>query len=215
MGTEFQGFQHKEIIIQKKSNDEPTLRYQSSLVGFKMGKYVIIDNPLVNGEPVLNAGDTGIVRYLDDGTVYGFESVILSIITFPSCLAFMKFPASIEEKALRKSIRVNTMIAVKVYLAKENIIPIDKPRSREGIIVNLSDTGCLLSFSEDLVSGNEMKLEMDLPNVGQMVIPKCVVRRVDKNKNGNMYGLEFMSLELSKKDTLTDFVSFCMSYLKS
>ena len=215
MGIEFRGFQLKEIIIEKKSGGSQPIRYQSSMVGFKLGKYVILDNPLVNGIPLLDAGDTGIVRYLDDGTVYGFESEILSTIKMPTCLAFMRFPASIEEKSLRKSSRVNTMIGAKICLLKENNVPTDKPRFRDGLVVNLSENGCLLSFSEELESGEQMKLELDLPNVGTMVIPKCIIRRVEKSRNGNMYGLEFVGLELSKKDTISDFVSFCMTYLKS
>ena len=211
MGVEFYGFQSKEIVVQRKG-DNSTIRCQSVIIGSKVGKYVIIENPIVNGSPLLCINDVGIVRYLDKGTVYGFESNVISVLTMPGCLAFLKFPPSVEEKSLRKNIRVRTILGAKISLYSPREIASGQTKVRDGVIVNISETGCLLSYSEEFHQGAELKLDIDFPQIGRITIPKCIVRRIEKNKANYLYGMEFANLELSKRDAIADFVSFCQSY---
>ena len=202
---------NNQVIISKKSDDSD-LRYQTSIVGNKPGKFILIDNPLVNGLPLFKVGDKVVIRYLAEGIVFGFESGIISVINTPCTLAFLDIPSSIEEKSLRRSSRINTFLFGKITFSGTDILGAEKLKTKEVMILNLSSEGCMISVSEDFSQGEKVQLNFDLPNGKKVQISNCVVRRIEKSKKDFFYGVEFVNLDLDSKTSIEEFVELCRSY---
>jgi c-di-GMP-binding flagellar brake protein YcgR len=181
-------------------------------VGLKHGKFLLIDNPLVNGNPYFNTDDKVIIRYLGDGTVFGFESRIISVTDIPCTMAYISYPNSIEEKSLRRSTRINTFLMGKVTFSEANVLGSGKPKKRESLILDLSIQGCMISVSEQFQEGHQVQIEFNLPNGKLVQIHDCVIRRVEKNKIDYFYGIEFINIDMQTSSVIEDFVKLCKVY---
>jgi len=84
----------------------------TTMLGYKPGSYILLEKPpgtdAVEGKHVLKDGDSLIIRFFKDGTIYGFRTPILCTITMPYRLLFAGFPTAtnIVEYSLRSSPRL-------------------------------------------------------------------------------------------------------------
>ena len=77
-------------------------RLNSTMVGWDTGKYLIITTPRKQGiGSKLFEGNSVIIRYIQSGIVFGFQSRILSTINNPVPLTFISYPTIVERRELR------------------------------------------------------------------------------------------------------------------
>lgn len=163
-----------------KGNAEKT---KTNLVGYVPGKYLVVTTPRIQGASFTYGAGTQpiVVRYFLDGCVFGFESNILRVVGAPFYVSFLSYPEKIEEVSLRKSRR----------------LPVVIPCERDGkqhpgeMVVNLSDDGALLQLHESVSVDDEMKISFSLPDGESIKDMKCIIRRVEINRERVLAGVEF------------------------
>src|SRR5690606_4808562 len=116
------------------------------MIGFKPGAYVVLEKPpgtdAVDNR-VLKDGDSLVIRFFKDGTIYGFRTPVLCTATVPYRLLFVGYPLDVAERSRRSSPRL------KCYLPCEGQVG-GRAFSR-AFIRDFSATGCQLRVPLDAV----------------------------------------------------------------
>ncbi len=113
------------------------LRIKSMLVGMEHGQYVIakiFEKDLMGR---FRSDDVTrsplIVGYTQDEVVYGFRTSVLSVISSPAKLFFIKYPDKIEKLSVRKKLRYECEVEAQAMLGNDIV---------EVLIVDISKEGC-------------------------------------------------------------------------
>ena len=110
-------------------------KIKTRLIGLETWEYLIIKAPVgyagIRNKMVV--GNKVIVRYAQEGNVYGFEAFILAIIDKPTSLLVIDYPNNVVEKSLRKSERKDCYITC--------MLDVDG-KEAEGTLVDISASGC-------------------------------------------------------------------------
>lgn len=110
-------------------------KIKTKLIGMESWEYLIIKAP-VGYAGIRNKmveGNKVIVRYVQEGNVYGFEAFILAVIDKPTSLLVIDYPKVVAEKTLRKSERKDCYINCMIEI---------NGQETEGALVDISTTGC-------------------------------------------------------------------------
>lgn len=194
-------------------------RLKSSFVGMEPEKYVIIKIP--NGPPgyqsKLVKGNRIIVRYLYTGTVYGFQTQIITAIADPTRLLFLEYPNMIEEHSLRSSQRVDCYLPCKCVLEESAKAEGDKPviHEIEGVVVDLSQVGCKVVFVSSKIEAGllngvddtEMRIFIQLPGVSEDVCLVGIVKSLNSDKTSTSVGISFSSIESDVEEKINSYLS--------
>ena len=127
-------------------NNPVPLRLKLQLVGYDIGKYIILKYPkgasTSEYKDVLADGNVLIVRYLMEGNkgeCFAFRSSIKSTTQYPEKLLFIEYPKKIENRQLRLQQRTSIHLPAIIMLEDK-----DNNESTEiiGIIGDISAKGC-------------------------------------------------------------------------
>jgi len=126
------------------------LRLKLMLVGYEVGKYIILKYPKVsrNAEykDVLAEGNVIIVRYLlegNKGECFAFRSTIKNVSTYPEKLIFLEYPKKIENRQLRTQQRTSIHLPAVIMIEEDENT---KEVKINGAISDISLKGCGFSF---------------------------------------------------------------------
>lgn len=131
-------------------------KIKTKLIGMETWEYLIIKAPVgyAGIRSKMVEGNKVVVRYVQEGNVYGFEAFILAVINKPTSLLVIDYPSAVVEKTLRKSERkdcyINCMIEID---AKET----------EGALVDISTTGCRC------IAPNINPVDKQVPQIGDSI----------------------------------------------
>ncbi|MBI5463219.1 MAG: flagellar brake protein [Gammaproteobacteria bacterium] len=110
-------------------------KLKSKLIGLEPGSYLVIATP--HGPPGARSkftpGNRVTLRYVNQGSVYGFETGILGDVRTPVNLLLIAYPRMIVEKSLRKAERFDCYIPCHIEAAGI---------TGDGTIVDISMAGC-------------------------------------------------------------------------
>lgn len=122
-----------------------TEKLWTHMIGFKPGVYLVLEKPpgtdAVDGKRALKDGDSLVIRFLKEGSIYGFRVPVLCTATMPYRLLFVGFPIEVAEHSLRSSPRLEC------YLPCEGEVG-GRSFSR-AFIRDFSATGCQLRIPLD------------------------------------------------------------------
>lgn len=190
-------------ILDIQINHPVTIRQKAMLVGYELGKYLILKYPKVvrssDYKDVLVEGNVIIVRYLLEGSAgkcYAFRSTIKHIIQFPEKLIFIAYPETLENRELRRQRRQVTHIPASIsLLGKDGNATESKIK---GIISDINAKGCGFSFKVDndkvRVNTREVIVSIHNPVTGEERIPAKVCN--SRNQNGRVsVGIQFIDAE--------------------
>lgn len=174
------------VEFQIKSRKE---KLKTTLVGYSTGEFLVLKTPRVQGASISSSKGLNqmVVRYLLDGSVYGFQSTLLRMLGPPFYVTFISFPTRIEEKTLRRNPRIPVVIPCAWY-GKE-----DNEGDGNDRIVNLSADGSLLHLNKSVVYGETINISFVLPDGEPVVDLKSTVRRVEVSSDRVLVGVEFDS----------------------
>lgn len=112
------------------------ITFQSTLVGIAHGNYLILKMPapFTTLDHDQLKQDNLTIKSLYKGTIYAFRSKILGVISQPTELLFIQYPARIEHHELRSHKRYKCSIVAQASLDETQ---------RESVIANISKGGCL------------------------------------------------------------------------
>lgn len=124
-------------------------RFQSEMVGYRFGRYLIIrfeDFNFPQHEGV--AGMVAICRFLIEdslGECFAFKTEIVNMMRRPDRLLFLDFPKEIHRRALREKQRQRANAAATIRMIGENG---QRGRAFDGIVQDISPGGCRFQFNE-------------------------------------------------------------------
>ncbi|MBF0481236.1 MAG: flagellar brake protein [Desulfovibrionaceae bacterium] len=191
-------------------------KLNSSFVGLVKNKFLITQMPvLVDFEKEqllqhLYPENKTTVRYLNMGTVLGFQSQIIKYIMVPFPMLFLTYPRKVESLNLRKHRRIRC-----VFPAVANF----DSKQLEVIIVDLSDGGCGLFLRSD----QKDTLKVDYDDIVKVQCPAlghgpdnpmdCVVKRFIGSGKGMELGLKFSDKESETLKQVRNFIGQVSNYV--
>jgi c-di-GMP-binding flagellar brake protein YcgR len=193
-----------EIQIEKT---DPRLTCE--LFAVEEGKFLIIKmspfQSLQNATRLVHKGTSIAVRYMHEGTVFGFKSLILHFMVEPAKLIFIKYPDEIESYDLRVHKRIYCYLPANVRIADKAI---------EGTIIDISKEGCQFSVknakaenSLKLHVDNEISVSFQLPGVEKELIIAGEQKNIKKDRDSVSIGIKFSNMNIEVQEKLYDFLS--------
>ncbi|MBN1548003.1 MAG: flagellar brake protein [Syntrophaceae bacterium] len=184
-------------------------RLNSEIVGYEKSEYLIIKMPKSSNINYLKTkfyrGNKIIIRYLDRGTVYRFETEIIGIMYDPARLILTKYPKIVSEYDLRDKRRYECFIPAQAKLDQDTYL---------GMIVDISENGCLLmlkaSENDKLPAsniGDQFEFTIVIPgtDVGQKL--SMEIRNIKRDSNVCFLGGNFIQINEELKKTMADYIS--------
>jgi len=142
-------------------NHPVSLRLKLFLVGYEIGRYILLKYPRVTStseyNDVLIEGNVVIVRYLMEGNkgeCFAFRSAIKSVSTYPEKFLFLEYPKKIENRQLRTQQRTSIHIPAVIMIEEDEN---NKEMRINGAISDISLKGCGFSFKSNSSSTNVNK----------------------------------------------------------
>lgn len=190
-------------VLDIQINHPVTIRQRVTLVGYELGKYLILKYPKVarssDYKDVLIEGNVMIVRYLVEGqkgACYAFQATIKHIVQFPEKLIFITYPDKLENRELRTQRRQVTHIPATISLPNTN--GEDTEAKIRGVISDINTKGCGFSFKTDndkvKVNTREVFVIIHNPVTGEERVAAKVCN--SRNANGKVnVGIQFLNAE--------------------
>ena len=188
------------------------LRLKSELVGIEDDEYLIVK--LSHHDPEGGFNDDTvkkspiIIKYAYRGSVYGFKTRVLNIVSNPVRLAFVSYPKQIEEHNVRASSRFDCV------LPAEGIF---EGTSTELIITDISANGCRCVIITSLVMNQKklyevlnmdssIELELQFPGMKEQLRLSGVIKNINKDAEEIMCGIMFEKMPKKTKTNLEKFI---------
>jgi len=180
-------------------NNPISLRLKLPLIGYELGKYIILKYPrgASNSEynDVLVEGNVLIIRYLMEGIkgeCFAFRSSIKSVSQYPEKLLFIEYPKKIENRQLRMQQRTSIHLPAVIMLEGSDDT---KTTHLNGIIGDISAKGCGFTFKTKSANAKVNKRDifvcLQSPTDGEVQIPARVCN--SRNENGIVsVGIQFI-----------------------
>ena len=188
-------------------------RLKSYLVGREEGRYLIIKMPMVgNPEEIFAKDKELVVRYVHQGSVFGFRSPIMLPILDSFNVVFVKFPKKIEDYNLRTHKRFECSLPARLEVVTRHQ---DRKLRFKGVVGDISKGGCKATISlEELGWGKEpLKIQsaiamfLSLPGVeGELFLPGAV-RSISQDSEVLSLGIQFVDLSGNSQSQLDKFLS--------
>lgn len=183
-------------------NNPVPLRLKLSLVGYELGRYIILKYPKGSStseyRDVLTEGNVLIVRYLMEGNkgeCFAFRSTIKNITQYPEKLLFIEYPKKIENRQLRLQQRTSIHIPATIMLEDST----DKGITEiSGVIADISAKGCGFTFKAKTEKANVNKRDIFVclqNHQGECVQIPARVRNSRNEKGMVSVGIQFLDDE--------------------
>lgn len=128
------------------------------------------------------------------GECLGFRSQVLSVVSQPSKLVFIKFPERLEHKPLRTHSREPMDLMAKLFLQEKTANP-GQQWNTFGYIKDISLGGCRFQFSVEgnniTVNNVDVTLCVELPNVNKQFTINGLVQNSRVRQQQISLGIEF------------------------
>ncbi len=178
---------------------------QTFIRGCKENAYIILDYPGNSDGVPLTLKDQMkcVVRFLSQGKAYAFESQIQKTIRYPYPFIFITYPLKLDNINLRNSERQPIRIPTS-YNQQALEGPLEKYPA--GLLLDLSEMGCLLETNQPLAPGTQVFLAFTLPN--QEIIKNLVakVKRISRKDEHYRLGLMFVVSEDPDSEKVKDYL---------
>jgi c-di-GMP-binding flagellar brake protein YcgR len=186
-----------------------TLRMKSMSIGVFPDHYLIIKYPVapMSLSMALAKGKKITVRYLDNGSVFAFQSDLIAALESLNVL-FISYPLRLVRHDLRSARRIDCFLPA--TLGRTSDSPLG-----EGVIVDISGTGCGFTAggsSEEaklgqINMGDQILLVFKLPGAEEDIRMAATVKRLQQDTEKTNIGLQFDEMEETLKIRLMEFVS--------
>ncbi len=167
------------------------IKIKTKLIGMESWEYLIIKAP-VGYAGIRNKmveGNKVVVRYLREGSIFGFEAYILTVIDKPTSLLIIDYPRNIEEKSIRKAERKDCYIPCTIIIDNEE---------SDGTLVDISTGGCQCvapNHKSDEYSGPEngssVKISFELPTEDEQIVLEGLIVNTAEYHAAARLGIKF------------------------
>lgn len=194
-------------ILDLQLNTPVSVRLKLSLIGYDVGKYLILKYPHqarpAQYADVLTQDNVAIVRYIvegEKGECVAFATTIRHISLQPDKLIFLQYPKRIENRQLRNQQRLQTQIPAKIGLRDQHNLPQRDVLS--GLIIDINENGCRFMFKTKTQSGQVNQLPIAIliyaATSETPIQVQGFVRNSTHHNGRGFVGIQFESSELAK-----------------
>lgn len=180
-------------------------RLKSVLVGMVSNKCLIVDALFANTiKNRLFQGNKIVVRFLYEGTIFGFQSELIKAIFDPIKLLFISYPKIIARHELRSQKRF------------ESFLPSDlsiKNKMFRGVILDISERGCrcLIKASQgenmpNITINQDLTINFQLPGVENEMTISGIVKNFKRDINELHLGIQFDKISQSVQNKINQYV---------
>jgi len=181
--------------VQKKRR----LRAQASIVGWSEHNIFIITLPMDNRMLIVPTGAELIVRYLLDGTVYGFITRLLHKQQGPFGMWMLEYPEVVEVKNLRRAPRIP--LYLKVFTEDDE----------EWDMLDISNFGAAMATAESQFVGDEIALRFTLPDGAEIDGLNSKIVRVHFSETESVVGVQFDEADGENLSKIATYIETCLS----
>lgn len=186
----------KEVIIRIPGKEQS---YRGTVVGLDPYDFVITKVRLPSAlRDQLRLGGNVVVKYVHQGTIYGFRARVHNAIASPAPLLFFEYPDVIEKLDLRKTERSSCNIDSVLHTTEAEV---------ECMVVNVSQTGCKISARarahdalQQLKIDDALIVAMNLGGIGEQKVA-VAVKNISLDKG--IISLGCMFLDITKQEMAT------------
>ena len=187
-------------------------RLKSYLVGKEEGRYLIIKIPMVGNPEEFFAKDKElVVRYVHEGSVFGFRSQVMLSILDSLNVVFVKFPKKIEDYNLRTHKRLDCSLPARLEVVARNQ---NRKLHFKGVVGDISKGGCKATISleelewikESLSIQSAVMIFLFLPGVEGELLLRGVVRSMTQDSVVLSMGIQFADLSGKIQTKLDRFI---------
>jgi hypothetical protein len=188
------------------------LRIKSMLVGMEHGRYVmakIFEKDLVGR---FRSDDVTrsplIVGYTHNDVVYGFRTKLLTVVSSPAKLFFIKYPEKIEKLSVRKKLRHECEVEAQAMLSNDIVELLIVDISKEGCqcVVKTRGSGDSALYSMIQVD-KKIRLMARFPETDGGCSLQGVIRNAGKDEDRIRLGVVFEDMPDESRARLEDFIS--------
>lgn len=163
--------------------------YRGRLCGTLADQAVILE---CGDAPAFEVGERLVVHSHLRGQAIGFVASVIAVADRPVPHFYLSFPEDFEVLELRKAMRVPALIPVRIELGDEARL-VESGGSDEGVIINVSRSGCALSSPNAFGPNQSITLRVTLPGQpGEYRLSVTVVTRKDTDSL-HVHGARFQS----------------------
>ena len=181
------------------STDKQEIRHSVKLLGYLLGKTIMITAPAINNSVILlREGQNLTVRAFSGTAAYAFPSEIIKVCNSPFPYLHLSQPKAIQKVPIRASARINfDLIGVSTNIThgdNDTTTPISIS------ITDISTTGAAIASSSPLGKKDDVLRIAFRAKVHDIVVNpslKCVIRSLtstDDAINPIKYGLQFLDV---------------------
>lgn len=154
-----------------------------------------------------------ILRFIYNGTVYGFETMVVNAVSSPARVLFVDYPEEIEQHNTRVTPRYDCLLPARTCIGNDGV---------ESIVVDISLHGCrcsLKTVDAESAEGLDGMLNLDaevgmkikLPGVAEELTLTGVVRNISKDSEKTNFGVKFKEMDPEVKSRFEGFLSMIES----
>lgn len=187
------------------------LRIKSLLVGMEHGRYLIVrisPQDLMGSfrsEAVLES--PMIIRYMVNGTVYGFKTKVLNVVSQPAKLFFVSYPDSVEELDVRHKSRYECVLPASTMFGNDIVDMIIVDISREGCQAMIKVPGHKMEEIHGLIQVNKLiEMRVQFPGAEGKYRVAGIIRNVGKEAEKIILGVMFEEMSPPVKSRLDGFI---------
>ncbi len=196
------------------------LRIKSLMVGMEHNRYIIVrvsPQDLIGNfrsDAVLES--PMIIRYLYNGTVYGFKSNILNVVSQPAKLFFVSYPDKIEEVNVRNRARYECVLPASTMFGNDIVDMIITDISREGCQAIIKVPPARPDELHGLIQVNKkISMRVQFPGSDNRHDLAGVIRNVGKDPEKITVGVLFQALAQEAREGLEKYISIMADAGKS
>ncbi|MBF0566258.1 MAG: flagellar brake protein [Nitrospirae bacterium] len=171
-----------------------------------------LNGKLVYGKPV-------IVRYVHNGKVFGFESVVMGSITTPVRLLFINYPRVIEKINLRRQERLFCLLPARLIVDNESTAGTFTSDSMSGTIMDVCKAGCRFKMKAENVLDEkalpkdcDAELEFLLPGIGEPNVVSINIKSLSQRDGFAFIGVQFTKIKAKTRHCLDDYIDSNVKY---
>jgi c-di-GMP-binding flagellar brake protein YcgR len=187
-----------------------SLRFNSVVVGCSINEYVLIKIPRSVSMslimPKLAKGNRIVVRFLDDGRVYGFEANILGVMTSPVRFIIISYPKIVSQHELRRKQRYHCIIPGKIEKGSDQI---------PAIMVDISNEGCGITIKAhaspvrpEFKIDEAVTFHFVLPGSEKNLLLSGNIKNLNQDNMETSLGIKFTDVAEELKNTINGYISF-------
>ncbi len=172
-----------------------TVRSTADTLGWQRPAFLMTSIPQVDNRIVIaSPGVEVTVRYLLDGTVYGFNTHMVHKQSDPFPMWVLEYPSVVETKTLRRSPRISLSV------------PVTVADGRQFRTVDLSAHGALLAMTGPAALGQKLTLSFQLPDGTPIEGLEAEIVRLQESREETLAGVNFTDTAREQVDRIAGYL---------